>query len=321
MDFKIIDNEDFVTCRLCGELCKRIYGRHLNLKHDKMSTKEYKSLFPNAPLYSKTDSSNTTKNSGKHMKEDKYKKLFSEMFSGDKNPNHKSRSTELERKSRSPFSKEFINWENDEQRINFISKVNDIKPNPTKLKYWMDKGFSEEEAIVKRKDRQTTFSLKKCIEKYGQERGIDRWMERQEKWIKNNKKSNYSRISQELFISLYENLNILGFKDKIYFASLDDKGNIHNENKNFEYRLKLKKSYILPDFFIPSLKLIIEFDGTYYHRNTPENKKREIIRDNNIKDSGYDVIHIKEKDYLENKENIVDKISLYILQKKTSLNV
>ena len=106
----------------------------------------------------------------------------------------------------------------------------------------------------------------------------------------NYKKVNYSKISQELFISIYETLKEIGFDEKIYFAKLDKDGNIHDTNKNYEYRLKLNKSYILPDFFIPMLKLIIEFDGTYYHRDNPENKKREKTRNRNIIDSGYKVI-------------------------------
>jgi hypothetical protein len=36
--------------------------------------------------------------------------MFSEKIKGEKNPNHKSNTTELERKSRSPFSKEFIKY-------------------------------------------------------------------------------------------------------------------------------------------------------------------------------------------------------------------
>jgi len=36
--------------------------------------------------------------------------------------------------------------------------------------------------------------------------GRNRWLERQEKWLNNYKKVNYSKISQELFISIYNEL-------------------------------------------------------------------------------------------------------------------
>jgi len=66
------------------------------------------------------------------------------------------------------------------------------KENPQKYKkyynmnieYWINKGFSEEEAKQKVSERQRTFTLKKCIEKYGKKEGTKRWEERQEKWQK-----------------------------------------------------------------------------------------------------------------------------------------
>ena len=36
---------------------------------------------------------------------------------------------------------------------------------PTKLSYYLNKGMTEEEAKAALKERQSTFSLKKCIEK------------------------------------------------------------------------------------------------------------------------------------------------------------
>ena len=130
MNFEIIDNDEIVTCRICGEKCKRIYGQHLKFKHENITTKEYKKMFPDAPIMATSDKKTTSKNSGKHMKNEVYKKMFSEMFSGEKNPNHRSKTTEDERKSRSPFSKKFINWNSENERIEFISKINESKLNP-----------------------------------------------------------------------------------------------------------------------------------------------------------------------------------------------
>jgi very-short-patch-repair endonuclease len=59
--------------------------------------------------------------------------------------------------------------------------------NNTTLGYWLDKGFNEEEAKSKLKDRQTTFSLEKCIQKYGEKEGKLKFEERQEKWQNNLK--------------------------------------------------------------------------------------------------------------------------------------
>jgi hypothetical protein len=53
----------------------------------------------------------------------------------------------------------------------------------TRKEYWMKKGFSEEEAKNIISKRQSTFSREKCIEKYGYEKGIIIFNERQKKWI------------------------------------------------------------------------------------------------------------------------------------------
>jgi very-short-patch-repair endonuclease len=325
-DMMIInDNEKTVTCRICGENSSRIYGKHLKFKHN-MKSEEYKKLFPDAPLSSKSDLKNTTKNSGKHMKQENHRKMFSEMFSGENNPNHTSRTTEEERKSRSPFSKKFIKYENienlEEHISNFAKKALKNRIGSTTIEYFIQKGLSEEDARIKLKERQTTFSLEKCIVKYGESEGILKWTQRQEKWLKNYKRINYSKISQELFINLFLNLKESGFNEKVYFARLNPEGILHETDKNYEFRLKLNKSFIVPDFFIPNMNLIIEFDGTYYHRNTPENKKREDIRDMNIIESGYEVIHVLESVYIKNKNKVITELSNIILEKtKSSKNV
>jgi len=287
-----------------------------------MSTDEYKRLFPGAPITALSDKEKTSKNSGKHMKEDKYRKMFSEMFVGDKNPNHTSNATNEQRKSRSPFSKSFTAYETIDNKEEHISKFvkESIKDriSDTTLRYYLNRGFTEEVAKQMLSDRQRTFTLDKCIAKYGIEEGYNRWCERQRKWLSNYKRVNYSKISQELFISVYKELINVGFCDKVYFAKLDKNNQIHDTPNNYEFRLKLNNSYILPDFFIPSLNLILEFDGTYYHRDTPENKLREERRNQNIIDSGYSIIHITENEYNENKHYTVLNVVNKILKMKNS---
>jgi very-short-patch-repair endonuclease len=309
---EINDNLETVTCRICGEQCKRIYGKHLKFAHNDMTTQQYKDLYPGAPIMALSDKEKTTINGGKHMKLEKYKILFSEKIKGENNPNHKSKTTEEERKSRSPFSKSFSKYsdiEDIEGHISsFVKESLKDRIGSTTIEYFMKKGYSEEESKELLRERQATFTLEKCIANLGAKEGHKRWLERQEKWLKNYKKINYSKISQEVFISVFNNLKNIGFENKVFFAKLDNEGNIHDTSKNYEFRLKLNKSYILPDFFIPDLNLIIEFDGTYYHRNNKENKKREESRDMNIKDSGYTVIHISELEYISNKELTILKI-------------
>ena len=47
--------------------------------------------------------------------------------------------------------------------------------NTNQVKYWINKGYSEEEAKEKVSERQSTFTLEKCIAKYGEEEGTARY--------------------------------------------------------------------------------------------------------------------------------------------------
>ena len=56
---EINDNNEAVTCRICGDQCKRIYGKHLKFAHNNMTTVEYKNLFPGAPIMALCDREKT----------------------------------------------------------------------------------------------------------------------------------------------------------------------------------------------------------------------------------------------------------------------
>ncbi len=101
----------------------------------------------------------------------------------------------------SPFSKNFVGYENmtDEQKedaaFNRAKKNNASIVHTTSLEYWLNKGYSEEEAKKKLSERQRTFTLEKCIEKYGEEEGKRIYEDRQRRWIR----SLYNRSEQEMF--------------------------------------------------------------------------------------------------------------------------
>lgn len=201
----------------------------------------------------------------------------------------------------SPYSKEFIKYKNlsDEERQKEILKIakqaNQTKMDNdncvfTKEYYIKHFGMSDEEAVKALSERQATFSLEKCIEKYGDEKGLERWKERQKDWQENFAKSNYSEISQKLFNSI--EVLISCCKYHTYYAT---KGNKYNN----EYILTLKNRVIRPDYFIKELKLIIEFDGEYWHKNE-ERRLYDRIKENDIKESGYYIINVREEDYKKN---------------------
>jgi len=304
-----IENVDYIVCKWCGEKVKRIYGKHLKISHIGKTSNDYKKEFLGSLLTCEKDKDNTSKNSGKFMKEEKWRKWASNKMIGEKNINHSSKVNEQQRKESSPFSKEFYKKRglSEENRKKFIE--NSLKDREFEMKedYWLKRGYSEEETIQKIKERQTTFSLYKCIKKYGEEKGLERWKQRQEKWLKNYPFNNYSKISQILFKQLYNKIKN-DFKE-IYYAECID------NNKNNEYRLKLADRIILPDFFVKDNNKIIEFDGVYWHKTTPENKTRETEKDLSIINSGYDILHIREDYFIKDPEKEIKKCIDFIYEK------
>jgi very-short-patch-repair endonuclease len=307
-----VEGMDYIICQLCHHKVERIFGQHIRLSHPDKTEADYKKEFPNAPLYCENDKKQFAKSSGKHMKTEKYRKLYSEMTKGDKNRNHKNNTTELQRKERSPYCIEFwikrgYNEDYAKDKISKFAKMN--KQQSTTLKYWLEKTDGDlEEAKRLLKERQSTFSLEKCIEKYGEIKGTKRWQKRQEKWLKNYKKNNFSKISQDLFLKIYD--RIKGDFNEIYFATLNENNIIDNSGKNYEFRLSLKNKVILPDFFIKDINKIIEFDGAYWHgkyQSDKTNVSREKERDVSIIENGYKIHHVSELNYYKDKEGEIQK--------------
>lgn len=312
--------DDYVICKICGEKVKRIYGAHLK-KHN-MTSKEYKNKYPGELLTSIIDKKNTSKNSGLHMKTEKYKKIFSNKILGEKNPNHKSKTTEQERKERSPFSIEF--HKDKKKLLKFKERALKNRKHTTRLDYYIDDNLTLEESKSMLKDRQTTFTLNKCITKYGKKEGIKVYTERQKKWQKSlldngNLKCGYSKVSQELFYSILNNYDI------------DNRENIYFATKNQEYFISLKGGIFYQyDFTDINKKKIIECNGDKYHTNpkifentdNPHPFRKEITsqeiwdKDNEklktANDNGFETLTIWDSDYKKDKEKIIKRCLAFL---------
>lgn len=91
----------------------------------------------------------------------------------------------------SPFSKKFVKYKDEEDVEGKISETIEKSKNTklahpenesTKIEFYLAKGMTKEEAKHALSERQRTFSLKKCIEKFGDIEGRERWAMRQLKW-------------------------------------------------------------------------------------------------------------------------------------------
>lgn len=260
------------------------------------------------------------------------KKIASEKIKGSKNPNDSSNTTEQQRKERSPFSIEFYKRKNpgitDEQaeqmKRNFLDTKMKGKITNCNIEFYTNKGYSEEEANQMLKERQSTFSLKKCIIKYGEVEGIKIFAARQTKWLKSlsgNKKlkSGFSGISQELFNELLKYYTD-DEKKFVYYASHNDEVYLVNDKKTF-YKY---------DYADNKRMKIIEYNGDIYHANpnrfistdcpTPfdknltaqeiwDNDKNKLMIANNNK---YELLVVWDSEYRKDKIGTIDRCRKFI---------
>lgn len=309
---KYKDIEGAITCKECGFMGNDLI-KHINLKHNSVEEYCQKYNCKKEDLISKTAHENRKNAQLKLIEEGR-----SHCFTSENNP---SKGEECKNGRNSPYSMNFRGYdglsnEEKQEKINklYILKIESTNKNchnPLTLEYYIKKGYSEKEADKKLKERQSTFSLEKCIEKHGQEKGKEIFSQRQEKWQRNYKKNNYSKISQKLFWEIYE--IIKNEYQNIRFATIHPEKQIKmNDNINYEDVIKLSSTSIKPDFFIPSINKIIEFDGDYWHGIERGNKLRDKERDNLLKENGYLIYHVKERDYNENPEKVIQECVEFI---------
>jgi len=280
-----------VVCELCGKRYATLGGlqRHLTSTHhmDVDDRLEY------YDTYIKNDDEGHCKHCGKRLKlvKDRFSEGYMKFcYNSDCNVLwHNEHANRLEKSSEG------------------IKKA--IENNPSylnsKIEYWIHKGYTKQEAEVQLSKRQSTFSKKICIDKYGEDEGITVFNKRQEKWLKSFPKMNYSKISQDLFWSIYD--IIKDDYDDIYFATLVDGVRV-DEGVNKEYRVNTNVTHRMLDFYILDNHKCIEFDGTYWHGEVGRgNRTRDEDRDKEIIDACpyISIYHVSEKDYNDDKEKVI----------------
>jgi very-short-patch-repair endonuclease len=143
-------------------------------------------------------------------------------------------------------------------------------------------------------------SLECYIEKYGNDVGNKKYKERIIKST-SHKFNGYSKISQDLFWNIYHKLPREKTKKQCWFKEL---------NNEFYFYINEKwAKMIYVDFKCKNC--IIEFDGEYWHK-LPYHTFRDHQRDNYLLNKGYNVLRIKECDYLKNKKETIKQCIKFI---------
>lgn len=257
-----------------------------------------------------------------------YIKMKSDRISGGKNPGYQHNGT------MSSFSKNSKQYQMlDENEKEDAVKTQIIKANKTKkqnqnynttVEFYTKQGFSEQEASDLLSNRQSTFSLKRCIEKYGEIDGTIRWSQRQTKWL--NTLDNLPEEEKQRIYKLKQEAirKAIPFS-KISFELFESMGIPDSYYGKHEKTIKLTSGrWISPDFCKGTH--IIEFFGDYWHANPskytpdftvvyPGGVKKQaqdiwISDENRVKsliELGYEVLIIWEKDYRQNKNEVINR--------------
>jgi hypothetical protein len=173
---------------------------------------------------------------------------------------------------------------------NTSKKVKNRK-NGRNIESFKQKGYTIDEAKLKLRDMQTTFSLEKCISKHGEELGLIIFKNRQIKWqntLNNKSKEEKDRINKSKIVNYDRMLKTYG-KDR---ADSWIKSKFNNYGKTFskislelftnihkifpeelfyygenEYVWRREKHTYILDFYWQKYNKIIEFNGDLFHAN------------------------------------------------------
>lgn len=173
-------------------------------------------------------------------------------------------------------------------RIRFIRKHGEIEGNK-RYEEW-------------RKKQKGSLSLQWFKDKHGDELGEAKYNEYWQFNFSQRSQLPYSKISQELFWSIYEKLDEQQ-RNKTMFAELKREKRL-NLNKEDKIIFGDDKRVCMFIDFCVSNQIVIEFDGDFWHEKTKEqDRKKTLIMEN----KGYKVLRVKECDFKENRELTVNR--------------
>lgn len=284
---------DGVKCMLC-EMVSNDLTSHITRTH--CSIDEYKKQFPDAPFRSA-----------------KYLTDQSKRISGDKNPAYQHGG------KYSPFSNKFIHGK-DPSIHQRAAKSRDANDNDnTKVEYYIKRGFSQQDAQYALSKRQSTFSLQKCIDKFGTKEGTKIWKNRQQRWISTlDKKTpeekmiiNQKKMNPDFCISQAEKELAATLLAKRFDVktqqSLNDANWIYDMvvgNKIIEYH---------GDYWHCNPQ---KYDESYYHKRLKMSAKTKWELDNIKKQhavsKGYEYLVVWESDYKQNPQKVIDECVCFL---------
>lgn len=192
----------------------------------------------------------------------------------------------------------------------YLERCNKISESKT-LKGKIGK-YGKELGEIKYKEQNENMSrsLSQYIKLYGYEEGVKRRDNFIKRYIESRKPS-YSKISKSIFDIIFSLLDIEEYD--VFYGS--NEKTIFNTDKYGDTEKSCRK----PDFLIESQKIILEFQGDYWHPRPKdfldldelmddrifESSRNDLVKLRVFRNMGYKVFYIHEYEYKENPEEVV----------------
>ena len=199
------------------------------------------------------------------------------------------------------------------------------------------------------KQKTAGISLEYFQDKLGDTQGLKKFMEVNSK--KGHTLNNYIRLYgdkeiaikklEEFHAMVNDNQKFQSNTTKVFFDELDSKLSAHIREKTYyspktkefcKYNPSINGVYMY-DYVISSLKIVIEFNGDYWHANPKKYKptdilrgalvediwKKDMIKQQFIESLGYDYYIVWESDCIKDTSSIMSKLYDIIIQKENNV--
>ena len=213
-------------------------------------------------------------------------------------------------------NKRTAKWLNDKNSVKYKKQYN------TNIEFYLNKNYTLEESVNILKDRQSTFTLEKCIIKNGLEEGTKIFNNRQKNWVKKmfNETTCMStgrslisdKFIEKLIISINNNSITENFSygknERFIYDNLEEKANRYDLCYN---------------------KKIIEFNGDFWHSNPKiydaedihkikkikcsDVWKKDLRKIESAKEHDYEILVIWESEFINNEIEIINKCKKFLI--------
>lgn len=292
------NSDIWVECSICQARVKGLV-LHLSKAHG-YSVPKYREEYPGSEIHSVN-----------------YKRQASLRMQGENNPWHNHGG------KYSPFSEKSV-VHTKEVREAAFKKARENTVYNTQIEYYTSRGHSEEQSRILLTKRQRTFTLERCIERFGEQEGYNKWAARQEKW-QNTMNSKSDEEKSEINRKRISKVSLTSNKEKELKNLILELG-IELDEKQKRLKRDSSRSYY---YDISIRNKIIEFNGTFYHADPRFYQKDDLIfKKSNItaesiwkndeekkriaESHGYEFLVVWEHDFINRKEEILEECKNFL---------